>query len=164
MPDVSEGITVEAERFATAQMTCACWWCGESTRVVGIVVFAGHRMLRDGEWTLVPHSALLFGIRDLNEMAVGSVEAMSPWMQKRDPVSLGTSVIGNVCEWCRAIQSDRCLLSKAGNALSADSTEIAATIAIREFSVPLRAACDGETVGLPWENSLLLNLTEGNQQ
>ncbi len=147
---------IRAARYFLATTTRECWRCRAITRVVAIVLPAGHEALyveddpADDHWQAAAEPTVLSYVKDLAAPVAARLRPLAPHYRVDFSQTVQRFYWMNHCEHCAAKLGDFETVEEYGAALSPLTTDQAAAIYLEEIREPFFASCGGYTEGLDW--------------
>lgn len=140
----SIAINLRADRYGVAQTTDTCRHCGQATRLVAVVLPAGHEVLEwddddvddMGTWQLAAQPAFLFHVAYLPEHVQRQMCAASAYAIERSAPDT-ESCWTNHCEHCGAHVDDQELFCEPGGAFCPASGAQARSIDVAVVDEPI---------------------------
>jgi hypothetical protein len=155
---VSQTPNVRAASYFVATTTRACWCCQTITRVVGVVLPAGHEILEEGDdpvgdfWDRAPEPALLSYVSDLIESVAVRLQQRAPLYRVDFSQTTQSFYWMNHCANCEAKLGDFETFNELGVAFEPRNAEQASAIELEKIAEPFSGACSTYTCGLEWFN------------
>lgn len=124
-------LNTRAERYFIAESLTACWKCGEATRVLGIVLPAGHETAEDdNEWTRNDDPAIVSYASFLLPDNATRIQALSRKYRVDFSKTTNSSYWMNHCDRCGMKQGDFELYCEPDGAFFPTSEQAASRITL----------------------------------
>jgi hypothetical protein len=140
---------IRASLFFLATSTRDCWRCAAVSRVVAIVLPAGHEVLyvdddpADEHWELSEMPVVLSYVGYLTEAVAARLRPLASHYRVDFSHTTGTSYWMNHCEHCAAKLGDFDTICEYDVAFSPRTTEKAARIRLEKIAEPFSTSCEG---------------------
>jgi hypothetical protein len=142
---------IRSPRYFLATTTRDCWRCAAITRVVAIVLPAGHEALyveddpADDYWQVSGQPVVLSYVAYLTESAAARLRPLAPHYRIDFSQTTQHFYWMNHCEHCTAKLGDFDTVCEYGVGFSPRTTEQAAAIYLEETAEPFATSCGGYT-------------------
>lgn len=146
--------------FFLAETARRCQRCHGCTRVVAILLPAGHEVLREDDdptqdhWERSDEPTLLSYVNYLPERAGRAVRQLAPRYRLDDSRTLGYAYWMNHCEHCDAKLGDSRLHEHLGAGFDPATPAQAARIVLRSVSAVFEAGCGNYTCGVEFMDAM----------